>query len=145
MKILEHVAISIYANSQIIDWKKVEKTTIKLIDEFNIKGEYRTLASELSGGNQQKLMLALIPEEIGLLLMEQPTRGLYYKSAGFIWKKIKVRSYSDYGSIFSTTDIEEAWEYSDYIICFSGNSITHFSNKSEISKEEIPYLISGIQ
>ena len=145
LKILEHVAISIYANSQIIDWKKVEKTTIKLIDEFNIKGEYRTLASELSGGNQQKLMLALIPEEIGLLLMEQPTRGLDYKSAGFIWKKIKVRSYSDYGSIFSTTDIEEAWEYSDYIICFSGNSITHFSNKSEISKEEIPYLISGIQ
>ena len=89
-------------------------------------------------------VLALIPEEIGLLLMEQPTRGLDVQSASFIWRKIKTRSNSDYGSIFSTTDIEEVWSYSDYIMCFSGNLITHFSDKSNISKDEIPYLISGV-
>ncbi len=144
LKIYEHVAISRFSDSQIIDWKKVENKSIKLIDDFNIKGEKNTLASELSGGNQQKLMLALIPEEIGLLLMEQPTRGLDVQSASFIWRKIKTRSNSDYGSIFSTTDIEEVWSYSDYIMCFSGNSITHFSDKSNISKDEIPYLISGV-
>jgi len=99
----------------------------------------------LSGGNQQKLQLSLIPDEKGLLAIEQPTRGLDLNSTQSVWNKINERINDDICLFFSTTDIDEVWDQSDWIISFSGENITDISEKKKIKKSDIKYFISGIK
>tara|TARA_E500000331_G_scaffold291546_1_gene288032 strand:- start:1542 stop:2333 length:792 start_codon:yes stop_codon:yes gene_type:complete len=144
LTINEHVALA-SKESKLISWKSINNSSNNLIEEYEIKGYPNLLANQLSGGNQQKLQLALIPKSPGLLLLEQPTRGLDVKSTGSVWEKIIERSKSDISVIFSTTDIDEVWEYSDYIICFSGENITKISSKGSLKKDDIKFLISGLE
>ena len=99
----------------------------------------------MSGGNQQKLQMSLIPEEKGLLAIEQPTRGLDLNSTQSVWNKINERVSKDICLFFSTTDIDEVWEQSDWIISFSGENITDVSDKANLKKTDIKYYISGIK
>ena len=46
---------------------------------------------------------------------------------------------------FSTTDIDEVWDQSDWIISFSGENITDISEKKDIKKSDIKFFISGIK
>jgi simple sugar transport system ATP-binding protein len=144
LTIKEHVALT-YGDVKVIKWSNIEKRASSLIKEFEIKGESNSYAKQLSGGNQQKLQIALIPKTPGFLLLEQPTRGLDVKSTSSVWEKIIERSTRDFGILFSTTDIDEVWERSDWIICFSGEKITAVSNKSMIKKDQIKFLISGVK
>ena len=99
----------------------------------------------MSGGNQQKLQLSLIPDEKGLLAIEQPTRGLDLNSTQSVWNKINERISDDICLFFSTTDIDEVWGQSDWIISFSGENITDISEKKKLKKSDIKYFISGIK
>tara|TARA_B100001996_G_scaffold375278_1_gene355009 strand:- start:182 stop:1615 length:1434 start_codon:yes stop_codon:yes gene_type:complete len=144
LNINEHVALASKGN-KLISWKSINNSSGNLIKEYEIKGNPNILANQLSGGNQQKLQLALIPKSPGLLLLEQPTRGLDVKSTGSVWEKIIERARADISVIFSTTDIDEVWEQSDWIICFSGEKITNISKKSSMKKDDIKFLISGLE
>ena len=68
--------------------------------------------------------MSLIPDEKGLLAIEQPTRGLDLNSTQSVWNKINERINDDICLFFSTTDIDEVWDQSDWIISFSGENIT---------------------
>jgi len=144
LTLLEHMALSEKEN-RFINWKKIKEFSTKKIKDYNIKGTLNSQAKELSGGNQQKLQLSLIPDEKGLLAIEQPTRGLDLNSTQSVWNKINERINDDICLFFSTTDIDEVWDQSDWIISFSGENITDISEKKKIKKTDIKYFISGIK
>ena len=144
LTLIEHMALSENKNN-FINWKKIKEYSRKKINEFNIKGSLNSQAKELSGGNQQKLQLSLIPNEKGLLAIEQPTRGLDLNSTQSVWNKINERIKDDICLFFSTTDIDEVWDQSDWIISFSGENITDVSEKKDIKKSDIKFFISGIK
>ena len=89
-------------------------------------------------------MLSLLPESPGVLLLEQPTRGLDYNSANKMWDMILDRKKNDIAIIFSSTDLDEIWDYSDIIISVSGNTIMDIENKRKLKKENIARYVSGI-
>ena len=101
LNLLEHFALSASSESNFIDWNKVKKLADTKIKEFNIKGNYNTQINELSGGNQQRLMLSLIPDNQSILLLEQPTRGLDFSSAKTIWEMILSRKNKDIAILFT--------------------------------------------
>ena len=144
LTLLEHMALSEIKN-KFIRWGQLKKYSKKKINEYNIKGNLNSQAKELSGGNQQKLQLSLIPQEKGLLAIEQPTRGLDLNSTQSVWGKINERIINDICLFFSTTDIDEVWDQSDWIISFSGQNITDISQKKELKKSDIKFFISGIK
>ena len=69
-------------------------------------GTPETLADVLSGGNQQRLMLAMAPEKARLLLLEQPTRGLDLESARWVWSSARRRS-AGATVVFTSSDLDE--------------------------------------
>ena len=113
-------------------------------DRFNIKSKSDSKMHELSGGNQQRVMLSLMPVEKSILLLEQPTRGLDVNSANHVWEMILSRKNEDIAVLFSSTDIDEIWEYSDIVISVHGESIIDISEKKQINKELIARYVSGI-
>ena len=127
----------------VIDWNEAESQAQTSIDEFNVKGRPSSTAESLSGGNQQRLLLALMPEKLRLLLMEHPTRGLDIESAEYVWEKILQRREGGTAIVFASADLDELLTYSDRIIvCFSGD-ILKVLDAPTTDGEELGYLIGG--
>ncbi|MEE2876067.1 MAG: ATP-binding cassette domain-containing protein [Chloroflexota bacterium] len=145
LSITEHVALSVTDQSKVIDWNVARSEAARRIDKFSIKGTVESTPESLSGGNQQRLLLALMPEAPLLLLMEHPTRGLDIESATWVWSYLLTLSESGTSIIFSSSDLEELTTYSDQIaVFFSGRIIDQF-DASEATVEELGLLIGGIR
>ena len=142
MTIMEHIALA-YNSKGLINWSNILELTKNLINTYGIVGAPQTQAKNLSGGNQQRLMLALIKENIRLLLLEQPTRGLDISSAIFVWESLLKTKSKKNLVIFSSVDLDEIYDYSDFIICFYDNKIVALGHKNEMSRAKVMEKISG--
>ncbi|NHZ71249.1 MAG: ATP-binding cassette domain-containing protein [Proteobacteria bacterium] len=143
ISITEHLFLVSGSSSFFIDWKKAEEVAAREIDEYSIKGRPDSNAETLSGGNQQRLLLAMIPEEVRLLLLEHPTRGLDVESAAFVWTRLLERRSSGTSILFASADLDELLRYSDRIVVFFGGDVFAVRNASETDGEELGYLIGG--
>jgi simple sugar transport system ATP-binding protein len=98
---------------------------------------------ELSGGNQQRLMIALLNQPLRLLLLEHPTRGLDVTSANFIWDRFQERCAQGTTILFMSADLDELLERSDRIMVFSGGNVVGVLNTGETTVDELGHLIGG--
>tara|TARA_B100000029_G_scaffold512803_1_gene610475 strand:+ start:3039 stop:4505 length:1467 start_codon:yes stop_codon:yes gene_type:complete len=146
LTITEHIAlVESKKKNQIIDWEMSYLRANELITQFQIQGTPESKAESLSGGNQQRLMFALMPRDANIILLEHPTRGLDIESADWIWNQLLDMRSDDCSIIFSSSDFEELLSYSDKIIvCFAGQIAGEFE-KNEFNPEHIASLMSGIQ
>ena len=142
MTIKEHVALT-YNRKKTIDWEEMRELTELLIEKFGIIGNPNSIARTLSGGNQQRLMLSLITESTELLLLEQPTRGLDIQSSNYIWDTLLKTKKMKTLTMFSSTDIDEIYEYSEYIICFFNNKIVDHGYPKYLTRDVTMQKISG--
>jgi len=142
MTIMEHIALA-YNSKGLINWSNILELTKNLINIYGIVGTPQTQAKNLSGGNQQRLMLALIKENISLLLLEQPTRGLDISSAIFVWESLLKTKSKKKLVVFSSVDLDEIYDYSDYIICFYDNKIVASGYKNEMPRSKVMEKISS--
>ncbi len=90
----------------------------KAIATHAIKGGPDTLVEDLSGGNQQRLLLSLIPLEVRLILMENPTRGLDAQSTAWTWRHLHRRLHDDGAIVFASPDLEELMTQATRILVF---------------------------
>jgi simple sugar transport system ATP-binding protein len=88
-------------------------------------------------------MLSLISDSTELLLMEQPTRGLDIQSANYVWDNLISTKVNKALTMFSSTDIDEIYEYSEYIICFFNNTIVAHGYPIDLTKDITMQKISG--
>jgi ABC-type uncharacterized transport systems, ATPase components len=88
------------------------------IAAFNIKGRPDSPVESLSGGNQQRTLLSLLPEIASLILVEHPTRGLDIESTIYIWGKLKERCTAGTAILFISSDLDEILRYSDKVLVF---------------------------
>ncbi|HSL25635.1 MAG TPA: ATP-binding cassette domain-containing protein [Acidimicrobiia bacterium] len=142
LTIAEHLALAA-APPWIINWRDAQARAVEAIAAFRIKGRADSTADELSGGNQQRLLLSLLPARLQLLLMEHPTRGLDLDSASYIWARLLDRRRDGTAIVFSSADLDELLTYADrVIVCFEGRLIAE-RTASETSVDEIGTLIGG--
>ncbi|NDV20674.1 ATP-binding cassette domain-containing protein [Pseudodesulfovibrio sp. JC047] len=113
------------------------------VDEFNLRAHPETQAIELSGGNQQRLLLSLIPNETRLLLMEHPTRGLDAGSARQVWNHLKGRCANGSTLIFFSPDLDEVLEHSHRVIVFYDRAIAAVVEGDDICMDVIGALMAG--
>ena len=139
----EHFSLVDGNKSLFIDQKQALKTTNERIKEFNIRGSESTTVEMLSGGNQQRALLALLKEPLALILLEHPTRGLDVESSIYIWNKLKYRCSEGTAIIFISTDLEEILNYSDRILVFFSGQISRPLDASLTTVEDLGELIGG--
>jgi len=118
MTLKEHAALLGKDPPFFVDWAFATKTARQRIEAYNIKGGPDTLVEELSGGNQQRTLLALLPSQPKLLLMEHPTRGLDMESTEYIWRLLLNRTEQGTAIVFTSSDLDELIDRSDRILIF---------------------------
>jgi general nucleoside transport system ATP-binding protein len=142
MTITEHIELA-GDSARILDWEAARKRAADAIAAFRVKGNADSVAEELSGGNQQRLLLALLPPKLKLLLMEHPTRGLDLDSAAYVWSRLLDRRKHGTAIIFASADLDELLTYSDRILVLFDGRIFARLNARETDAEEIGTLIGG--
>jgi ABC-type uncharacterized transport system ATPase subunit len=139
----EHFALASENQGAFIDRQSVGEVTKERIEEFNIKGTPRSTVESLSGGNQQRALLALMKNKHTLVLMEHPTRGLDIESAIWIWSKLKERCQKGTGIIFISSDLEEILHYSDRIMVFFAGEVSIPISAMDTNVDQLGQLIGG--
>jgi len=144
LSLSEHFALAEEHTSFFIDKNHVESMTETQIDSFNIRGTPRTLVEELSGGNQQRALLALLRVNLNLLLVEHPARGLDIESTIWIWGKLKERCKQGTAIIFTSSDLEQILYYSDRVLVFFGGRVSEPLVARKTTVEQLGQLIGGM-
>jgi simple sugar transport system ATP-binding protein len=143
LTLTEHFVLSEETEGFIIDRASALSLTEERIRDFNIRGAPISRVEELSGGNQQRMLLALLRTPLNLLLVEHPTRGLDIESTIWIWGKLKDRCKTGSSIIFTSSDLEEILQYSDRILVFFGGKVSKPLDARSTSVEQLGQLIGG--
>lgn len=139
----EHFILAQKSNGFMIDRPRASQIAESQIISFSIRGTPSSLIEELSGGNQQRALLALCRDPVKILLLEHPTRGLDIESTIWIWGKLKERCKQSTSIFFMSSDLEEIMQYSDRILVFFGGKVTQPIECFETSVEQLGHLIGG--
>ncbi len=143
LSIQDHVALRTPTQSLFVDWKETLKQTVQAIATFNIRGKPNTPVERLSGGNQQRTQLALLPVPLNLLLMEHPTRGLDIESVLWVWQQLIARCQTGTTILFMSSDLDDIMRYSDRVIVFSGGQASRPISVSNLTADRLGQLIGG--
>jgi len=99
------------------------KLAKQAIDHFNIKGRPEMDAAALSGGNQQRLLLSLLPSDPTVLLLENPTRGLDLGSGHWVWRHLQAQAAKGTAIVFSSSELDEILMVADRTIVFYNGEV----------------------
>ncbi|GAC1563674.1 MAG: ATP-binding cassette domain-containing protein [Herpetosiphon sp.] len=143
MTLAEHWALT-REHGALVDYDRARSLATAAILEYNIKGRPESPVVALSGGNQQRAMLALVSEETRGLLLEQPTRGLDVVSALQIWKRLKQRQLAGLALVFASPDLDELLTYSDDLLVFFGGRVSRLLPRQAVDSATLAELIGGV-
>jgi simple sugar transport system ATP-binding protein len=142
LTLTEHIALAT-EYSALIDWKAARKHCEAQIKLYDVRGRPDSMIETLSGGNQQRVLMALMPDSPVLLALEQPTRGLDVDSARWIWQQLLERRDRGAAIVFSSPDLDELVAYSDRILVFYTGRVYEIPDASRTTIDEIGRLIGG--
>lgn len=143
LNLMEHVVLAQPEHDFLVNWSEARRATQARIDRYQVVGRPQSQAEELSGGNQQRLLFALLNPALKLILLEHPTRGLDVRSANWIWETLYGRREQGTAILFMSADLDEIRERSDRIAVFSGGKMSRVVQADETSVDELGHLIGG--
>ncbi len=135
-----------FSKKGFIKKSKVSEQSDELIKRFDIRAgkEGKTIARSMSGGNQQKSIIAReMKREPNLLLAAQPTRGLDVGAIEFIHKELLKTRNSGKGVLLISLELDEILNISDRVlVLFEGSVVAELETKNT-NKEEIGLYMAG--
>lgn len=143
LTLTDHFILSGEQSGFFVDRDQAATVTRERIQDFNIKGTPVSTVESLSGGNQQRALLALLRTPVQLLLLEHPTRGLDIESAIWIWGKLKERCKQQTSIVFISSDLEEILHYSDRILVFYNGKVSSPLDAATTTVDQLGQLIGG--
>ena len=116
----------------------------QMMEKYDIRAERPDqLVSSLSGGNQQKVVLAReLEREISVLVAAHPTRGLDVGSIEYVHSKLLELKARDRAVVVVTSDLDEAIALSD-VICVLYRGAIVGTVRRPFSRHELGVLMGG--
>ncbi len=115
------------------------------INGFDIRAESPSVkVSQLSGGNQQKVVLAReLSGEPDLIIAMQPTRGLDVGATEYVQQKLLAERERGAAILYISTELEEVMMMSDRIAVIYEGKFVDILDASTATVEQIGYLMTG--
>ena len=146
----ENVALALHRDPKfrlgpLLRWSLIELHATEIRSRFNIRSSAgETLARELSGGNQQRLVvgreLSQLPE---LLIAENPTRGLDFTATVFVREELKRLAHDTAaGVVLISTDLDEILEVADRVFVILRGKLTPVPSVHD-SRETVGAMMLG--
>ena len=135
-----------FSKGIVLQEENVFQNAENLVQEFDIRTpSIFTPAGSLSGGNQQKVIVAReVSRPIKFLVASQPTRGLDVGSIEFIHKRIVEKRDQGCAVLLVSPELDEIMELSDRIAVMFRGKILAIVPSEFATKEKIGLLMAGI-
>ncbi len=135
-----------FSKNQFMQWDKVDENASKLTDQFDIRTpNINTRVGNLSGGNQQKVIVAReLSRPIQLLIASQPTRGLDVGSIEYIHRQILNKRDEGVAVILVSPELDEIMQLADRIAVMYRGKILAIIPSGKATKEEVGLVMAGI-
>jgi len=127
--------------------RAVESRARELVEEYRVKTPgLKVMARNLSGGNQQKLILSrAIGDDNEVFIISQPTWGLDVGACEFVYQKIKELKKRGKAILLLSTDLEEVRLLSDRMFVMYDGEMSDTFPVEEKTVQEIGLLMAGVK
>jgi general nucleoside transport system ATP-binding protein len=128
-----------------IDRRAVREHAEQLVDEFDVRTpSVQAAASTLSGGNQQKVIVAReFFHAERLLVLSQPTRGLDVGSIQYIHRQVVAKRDEGVAVLLNSSELDEVLALADRIAVIYGGRIVGVVDRADATREQIGLLMAG--
>ena len=135
-----------FSKSIWMDQKQILDNGNKLVESFDIRTpNAMTPASNLSGGNQQKVIVAReFSRPIKFLVASQPTRGLDVGSIEYIHERLIQKRDEGCAVLLVSTELDEIMQLSDRIAVVYRGKVLDILDAKTATKELVGLLMAGI-
>ena len=133
-----------YARGLVRDDDAIQRRADACVTEFDVRTPSTSVpAGTLSGGNQQKIVVAReFGRDLKLLVLDQPTRGLDVGSVEFIHSETIKRRKAGTAILLVSAELDEVLEVSDRIGVIYRGELVAVVDAREADKEEIGLLMA---
>jgi len=134
-----------YSRHGVIQPQVLEDNAVKLIEDYDVRtpSPYNP-AGKLSGGNQQKVIVAReLSRPVKLLIANQPTRGLDVGSIEYIHKEIIAMRDRGVAVLLISAELDEITALSDRIAVMYRGQIVTTVDAGKVSREQLGLWMAG--
>ncbi|MFM1795948.1 MAG: hypothetical protein RLZZ340_625 [Actinomycetota bacterium] len=134
-----------FAKGISIDFANRDRIADELIKEFDVRTpSASTHAEKLSGGNQQKVVVAReLSREVNLLIVSQPTRGVDVGSIEFIHERIVAERDQGKAVLLISTELDEVLALADRIAVMYRGKIVGIVG-ADATRETLGKMMAGV-
>lgn len=128
-----------------LDYGAIDKHAARLIEEFDVRTpSIHTLARALSGGNQQKAIIAReVDKNPDLLIAAQPTRGLDVGAIEFIHRRLVEQRDKGKAVLLLSLELDEILNLADRIAVIYEGKIVGIVDAKKTNEQELGLMMSG--
>ena len=134
-----------FSKSGVLQPKSIDDNARKLIQDFDVRTPSPFVStSKLSGGNQQKVIVAReLSHNVKLLVANQPTRGLDVGSIEYIHKEIVIMRDRGVAVLLVSAELDEIMALSDRIAVMYRGQIVTTVDASKTTREQLGLWMAG--
>ncbi len=135
-----------FQNHGFLKFKEIDDYSEKLIEKFDIRSGQgsKTVARSMSGGNQQKAIVAReIDKDPEILIAVQPTRGLDVGAIEYIHKQLIKQRDKGKAILLVSLELEEVMNVSDRILVMYEGEIVANLDPKKVTMEDLGLYMSG--
>ena len=144
--IVQHFEEKPFSENGILKRDEIRKNATKLMEDFDVRPRNTESkpAKTLSGGNQQKVIIAReVTNDKDLLIAVNPTRGLDVGAIEFVHKYIVEQRNKNRAVLLVSFELDEIMSLSDRIeVIFDGN-ISGSVNGKDADEKQLGFMMAG--
>ena len=144
--ILQHFEEAPFSNKGFLNRKAIRAHAAELIEKFDVRprGCEEAPAGTLSGGNQQKVIIAReVTNDKDLLIAVNPTRGLDVGAIEFVHKYLVDQRNKNRAVLLVSFELDEIMSLSDRIEVIFDGRITGSVPGKNADEKELGYMMAG--
>jgi len=136
-----------FARGWVRDYLAIDQNAMRLVEMFDVRTpSVATPGGNLSGGNQQKMVVAReLGREIALLVAAQPTRGVDVGSIEFIHGQIVKQRDAGVGVLLVSSELDEIMALADRIVVMYKGEIIGEVDAATATREQLGLLMAGVR
>jgi simple sugar transport system ATP-binding protein len=134
-----------YSRGVVMDWEEARRHADELIGQYDIRTPSATVtAGSLSGGNQQKLIVAReFSRDVKLVIASQPTRGIDVGSIEYIHQRIVEERDEGAAILIVSSELDEVLALSDRILVIYRGKLVAEVAGSEATATDLGLYMAG--